>query len=668
MNTKSPAGESLGAFLILDFRKTSQFNQHSFMTQTVIRKMTANEETLGFQTEVKQLLHLMVHSLYSNREIFLRELISNANDACDKLRFLALDAPDLMETDAEMSVRISVDPESKELVIGDNGIGMTREDVISNLGTIAKSGTAEFIKNLSGDSKQDANLIGQFGVGFYSAFIVADRVVVRTRRAGNDAADAVEWSSDGDGQYTIKTIEKAERGTEIRLTLKEDASEFEETYRIRHLVTKYSDHVSIPVYLKNDVEKDDESEAKSEWDQVNQATALWTRPRTEITDEEYTEFYKHVAHDFEDPMTWSHHKVEGKSEYTGLLYVPARAPYDLWNRESPRGLKLYVQRVFIMDRAEEFLPLYLRFIRGVVDSSDLSLNVSREILQKDARVEAMKSAVTRRALDMLAKLAKDDSEKYQKFWGMFGECLKEGPAEDHQNKERITKLLRFASTHASTPAQTVGVEDYVARMIDGQKDIYYLVAESHTNALGSPYLEAFKKRGIEVLVLSDRIDEWLMGHLQEYKDHQFVDVTRDGLELPGEGKDEKKEQKKESKEHKALIKRMKEALTEQVEDVKPSVRLTDSAAVLVLTEHDMGPQMRQIMEAAGQAMPVSKPILEINTDHSLLMRLESEADESRFKELARLVFDHAQLGAEGKLDDAPGYLKRVNALLTELSV
>ena len=638
------------------------------MTQTVIRKMTANEETLGFQTEVKQLLHLMVHSLYSNREIFLRELISNANDACDKLRFLALDAPDLMEADAEMSVRISVDPGSKELVISDNGIGMTRDDVISNLGTIAKSGTAEFIKNLSGDSKQDANLIGQFGVGFYSAFIVADRVVVRTRRAGNDAADAVEWSSDGDGQYTIKTIEKAERGTEIRLTLKEDASEFGETYRIRHLVTKYSDHVSIPVYLKNDVEKDDESEAKSEWDQVNQATALWTRPRTEITDEEYTEFYKHVAHDFEDPMTWSHHKVEGKSEYTGLLYVPARAPYDLWNRESPRGLKLYVQRVFIMDRAEEFLPLYLRFIRGVVDSSDLSLNVSREILQKDARVEAMKSAVTRRALDMLAKLAKDDSEKYQKFWEMFGECLKEGPAEDHQNKERITKLLRFASTHASTPAQNVGVEDYIARMVDGQKDIYYLVAESHTNALGSPYLEAFKKRGIEVLVLSDRIDEWLMGHLQEYKDHQFVDVTRDGLELPGEGKDEKKEQKKESKEHKALIKRMKEALTEQVEDVKPSVRLTDSAAVLVLTEHDMGPQMRQIMEAAGQAMPVSKPILEINTDHSLLMRLESEADEGRFKELARLVFDHAQLGAEGKLDDAPGYLKRVNALLTELSV
>ena len=638
------------------------------MTQTVIRKMTANEETLGFQTEVKQLLHLMVHSLYSNREIFLRELISNANDACDKLRFLALDAPDLMEADAEMSVRISVDPESKELVISDNGIGMTRDDVISNLGTIAKSGTAEFIKNLSGDSKQDANLIGQFGVGFYSAFIVADRVVVRTRRAGNDAADAVEWSSDGDGQYTIKTIEKAERGTEIRLTLKEDASEFGETYRIRHLVTKYSDHVSIPVYLKNDVEKDDESETKSEWDQVNQATALWTRPRTEITDEEYTEFYKHVAHDFEDPMTWSHHKVEGKSEYTGLLYVPARAPYDLWNRESPRGLKLYVQRVFIMDRAEEFLPLYLRFIRGVVDSSDLSLNVSREILQKDARVEAMKSAVTRRALDMLAKLAKDDSEKYQKFWEMFGECLKEGPAEDHQNKERIIKLLRFASTHASMPAQNVGVEDYIARMVDGQKDIYYLVAESHTNALGSPYLEAYKKRGIEVLVLSDRIDEWLMGHLQEYKDHQFVDVTRDGLELPGEGKDEKKEQKKESKEHKALIKRMKEALTEQVEDVKPSVRLTDSAAVLVLTEHDMGPQMRQIMEAAGQAMPVSKPILEINTDHSLLIRLESEADEGRFKELARLVFDHAQLGAEGKLDDAPGYLKRVNALLTELSV
>ena len=630
--------------------------------------MTANEETLGFQTEVKQLLHLMVHSLYSNREIFLRELISNANDACDKLRFLALDAPDLMESDSEMAVRISVDPETKELVIADNGIGMTRDDVIQNLGTIAKSGTAEFIKNLSGDSKQDANLIGQFGVGFYSAFIIADRVVVRTRRAGNESSDAIEWSSDGDGQYTIKGIDKADRGTEIRLTLKEDAGEFGETYRIRHLVTKYSDHVSIPVYLKNEVEKDDDSEAKSEWDQVNQATALWTRPRTEITDEEYNEFYKHVAHDFEDPMTWSHHKVEGKSEYTGLLYAPTRAPFDLWNRESPRGLKLYVQRVFIMDRAEEFLPLYLRFIRGVVDSSDLSLNVSREILQKDARVEAMKSAVTRRALDMLAKLAKDDAEKYQKFWETFGECLKEGPAEDHQNKERITKLLRFASTQTNTEKQEVGVEDYISRMVEGQKEIYYLVSESHTNALGSPYLEAFKKRGIEVLLLSDRIDEWLMGHLQEYKEHKFVDVTRDGLELPGEGKDEKKEQKKESKAHKELLKRIKEALSNEVEDVKPSVRLTDSAAVLVLTEHDMGPQMRQIMEAAGQAMPVSKPILEINTDHGLLMRLESETDAGRFNELARLVFDHAQLGAEGKLDDAPGYLKRVNALLTELSV
>ena len=433
-------------------------------------------------------------------------------------------------------------------------------------------------------------------------------------------------------------------------------------------MTKYSDHVSIPVFLTNEAEKDDDSEAKSEWDQVNQATALWTRPRTEITDEEYNEFYKHVAHDFEDPMTWSHHKVEGKSEYTGLLYVPARAPFDLWNRESPRGLKLYVQRVFIMDRAEEFLPLYLRFIRGVVDSSDLSLNVSREILQKDARVEAMKSAVTRRALDMLAKLAKDDTEKYQKFWETFGECLKEGPAEDHQNKERITKLLRFASTQTNTEKQEVGVEDYISRMVEGQKEVYYLVSESHTNALGSPYLEAFKKRGIEVLLLSDRIDEWLMGHFQEYKEHKFVDVTRDGLELPGDGKDEEKEQKKDSKAHEELLKRMKEALSYEVEDVRPSVRLTDSAAVLVLTEHDMGPQMRQIMEAAGQAMPVSKPILEINTDHGLLMRLESETDAGRFNELARLVFDHAQLGAEGKLDDAPGYLKRVNALLTELSV
>ncbi len=625
--------------------------------------MTDKTETLGFQTEVKQLLHLMVHSLYSNREIFLRELISNANDACDKLRFQALDAPDLMEQDTELQVRISVDPDSKELVIADNGIGMSREEAISNLGTIAKSGTAEFLKNLSGDAKADAKLIGQFGVGFYSAFIVADRVTVRTRRAGAKAAEGVEWSSDGDGQYTLTPIERADRGTEIRLTLKEDAAEFAESYRVKHLVTKYADHVSIPVFLKNN----DATKDEPEWDQVNQATALWTRPRTEVTDEEYAEFYKHVAHDFEDPLTWSHHKVEGKSEYTGLLYVPARAPFDLWNRESPRGLKLYVQRVFIMDRAEEFLPLYLRFIRGVVDSADLSLNVSREILQKDDRVEAMKSAVTRRALDMLAKLAKDDGEKYQKFWDTFGECLKEGPAEDYQNKDRITKLLRFASTHTNDTAQTVGVEEYIGRMIEGQKDIYYLVSESHTNALGSPYLEAFKARGIEVLILSDRIDEWLMGHLQSFEDRQFVDVTRDGLELPGEGKDEKKEQKKEAKEHKELIKRMKEALSDEVSDVKPSVRLTDSAAVLVLTEQDLGPQMRQIMEAAGQAIPTSKPILEVNANHGLLTRLEAERDDQRFKELARLVFDHAQLGAEGKLDDAPGYLKRVNALLTELS-
>ena len=661
-------GASYEGFYAWNFEFNPNLVTHCINTSTVIRTMTANEETLGFQTEVKQLLHLMVHSLYSNREIFLRELISNANDACDKLRFLALDTPDLMESESDMSVRISVDPETKELVISDNGIGMTREDVVQNLGTIAKSGTAEFLKSLSGDSKQDANLIGQFGVGFYSAFIVADRVIVRTRRAGNDEADAVEWSSDGDGQYTIKSIEKSDRGTEIRLTLKEDAKEFGETYRIRHLVTKYSDHVSIPVYLRNEVEKDDDSEAKPEWDQVNQATALWTRSRADITDDEYNEFYKHVAHDFEDPMTWSHHKVEGKSEYTGLLYVPTRAPFDLWNRESPRGLKLYVQRVFIMDRAEEFLPLYLRFIRGVVDSSDLSLNVSREILQKDARVEAMKSAVTRRALDMLAKLAKDDSEKYQKFWDTFGECLKEGPAEDHQNRERITKLLRFASTHTSTTTQEVGVEDYLTRMVEGQTDIYFLVSESHTNALGSPYLETFKKREIEVLLLSDRIDEWLMGHLQEFKDHKFIDVTRDGLELPGEDKDEKKGKKKETKKQKDLIKRMKESLSEQVEDVKPSIRLTDSAAVLILAEHDMGPQMRQIMEAAGQAMPITKPILEVNTDHGLLKRLGSEKDESQFTELARLVFDHAQLGAEGKLDDAPGYLKRVNALLAELAV
>lgn len=623
--------------------------------------MTANEQTLGFQTEVKQLLHLMVHALYSNREIFLRELISNANDACDKLRFQSLDRPELLGDDTTLSVHLEVDKDTKELVIRDNGIGMTREDAITHLGTIAKSGTAEFLKGLTGDGKKDANLIGQFGVGFYSAFIVADAVTVLSRHASVESSEGVRWHSSGDGEYTVSTIDRPARGTEIRLTLKEDAAEFAEGYRIRHLVTKYSDHVAIPVYLKKDEVKDDESP----WEQVNQATALWMRPRTDVTDDEYKAFYKHVAHDFSDPLTWSHHRVEGKTEYTGLLYVPSRAPYDLWNRESPRGLKLYVQRVFIMDRAEEFLPLYLRFIRGVIDSADLSLNVSREILQKDSHVDSMKSAVTRRALDMLAKLAKDDPDAYQTFWSLFGECLKEGPAEDYQNKDRIIKLLRFASTHSGDEKQTVGVEAYLERMIEGQKDIYYLVAESYANALGSPYLEALKARGIEVLLLSDRIDEWLMGHLHAFDDHNFVDITRDGLELPGEAPVESA--KKETKAQKKLLSRLKEALADQVSEVKRSQRLTDSAAVLVLSQDDLGPQMRQIMEAAGQSLPVSKPTLEVNVEHGLLKRLDRETDPVRFAELARLVFDHAQLGAGGKLDDAPGYLRRVNALLIELT-
>ena len=486
-------------------------------------------------------------------------------------------------------------------------------------------------------------------------------MTVLSRHAGVDTAEVVRWRSTGDGEYTVATIDRPARGTEIRLTLKEDASEFAENYRIQHLVTKYSDHVAIPVYLR----KDDAKEEGSPWEQVNQATALWMRPRTEISDDEYKAFYKHVAHDFSDPLTWSHHRVEGKTEYTGLLYVPSRAPYDLWNRESPRGLKLYVQRVFIMDRAEEFLPLYLRFIRGVIDSADLSLNVSREILQKDSNVESMKSAVTRRALDMLAKLAKDNTEAYQTFWSLFGECLKEGPAEDYQNKDRIIKLLRFASTHGSDPKQVVGIEAYLERVIEGQTDIYYLVAESYANALGSPYLEAFKARGIEVLLLSDRIDEWLMGHLHAFEDHNFIDITRDGLELPGEAAVEPA--KKETKAQKKLLSRLKDALVDQVADVKRSKRLTDSAAVLVLGQDDLGPQMRQIMEAAGQVMPESKPSLEVNVDHALLKRLDRETDDTRFTELARLVFDHAQLGAGGKLDDAPGYLRRVNALLIELA-
>ena len=629
--------------------------------------MANDKQTLGFQTEVKQLLHLMINSLYSNREIFLRELISNANDACDKVRFGALENPEWIPEGSELAVRISIDPNTKELVIEDNGIGMTREDVISNLGTIARSGTAEFLKNLTGSQKTDANLIGQFGVGFYSSFIVATKVTVKSRHASSSSDEGTEWISTGDGDYTVQTISKKTCGTTIRLKLKSDASEFSENYRIRHLVTKYADHVSIPVYLKKpDIEEKTTKteEIESDWEQVNQGTALWTRSRSEVSEDEYNEFYKHIAHDFEVPLSHSHHKVEGKLDYTGLLYIPSRAQFDLYNRESPRGLKLYVQRVFIMDRAEEFLPLYLRFIRGVVDSSDLSLNVSRELLQKDTRVESMKQAVTRRALDMISRLAKDD-EKFSKFWASFGDVLKEGPAEDPTNKERITKILRFGSTkQADCLKQMTSVDSYIEKMIEGQKDIYYLCSDSSANALGSPYLETFKSREIEVLLMSGRIDEWLMSHLDSYKDHKFVNIGRDGLELPGEEKKDKNQStKQEATEHKDLLERVKNVLGSKVSDVKLSIRLTTSAAVLVLNENEMGPQMRQIMSAAGQSLPDESPILEINPEHAMISALNKESDDSKFSDLSHLIFDHAKLASDGKLEDAPAYLSRVNSFL-----
>lgn len=626
------------------------------------------KETLGFQTEVKQLLHLMIHSLYSNKEIFLRELISNASDAADKLRFEALAKPELLESDPELKIRIIPDKEGNTLTIEDNAIGMSREDVINHLGTIAKSGTAEFLKNLTGDQKKDSQLIGQFGVGFYSAFIVADRVEVFTRRAGLSADEGVLWSSTGEGEFDLATINKPERGTRIVLHLKKDDSEFADTWRLRNVITKYSDHVALPIELpKEHYGEDSDKPAEPEWEVVNRASALWTRPRTEVTDEEYKEFYKHVAHDFEDPLAWSHNKVEGKLEYTSLLYVPGRAPFDLYHREAPKGLKLYVQRVFIMDQADEFLPLYLRFIKGVVDSNDLSLNVSREILQKDPVIDSMKTALTKRALDMLEKMAKNQPEEYAKVWKAFGQVLKEGPAEDFANKEKVAGLLRFASTHAGNDEQVVSLADYLARMKEGQDKIYYLTGESYNQIKNSPHLEVFRKKGIEVLLLSDRIDEWLMSYLTEFDSKQFVDVARGDLELGGlDSEEDKKAQEEIAKEKQALAERLKEALKDQVEDVRVSHRLTDSPAILALGNDDLGVQMRQILQATGQKLPDSKPVFEFNPTHPLLEKLDAEPDEDRFADLAHILFDQAALAAGNTIKDPAGYVQRLNKLLVEL--
>ncbi|MTI78922.1 MAG: molecular chaperone HtpG [Marinobacter sp.] len=625
----------------------------------------ANKETLGFQTEVKQLLHLMIHSLYSNKEIFLRELISNASDAEDKLRFAALKDDSLYESDPELKIRLDFDEEANTVTLTDNGIGMTRDDVIQNLGTIARSGTAEFLQQLSGDEKKDSKLIGQFGVGFYSAFIVADKVDVFTRRAGAPAEEGVHWESKGDGEFSIEQVNLDNRGTQIVLHLKPDAKEFANGWKLRSLVKKYSDHISFPVVMKAE---SDEGEKKDEYETVNDATALWTLPRTEIKDEEYKEFYKHIAHDFEDPLTWSHNRVEGKLDYTSLLYIPARAPFDLYNREAPRGLKLYVQRVFIMDDAEQFLPLYLRFAKGVIDSNDLSLNVSREILQNDSTVESIRTALTKRVLDMLSKLAKKDSEQYQKFWGEFGTVLKEGPAEDFSNREKIAGLLRFASTHTGESAQNVSLDDYISRMKEGQKKLYYITADNFTAAKSSPHLEVFRKKGIEVLILTDRIDEWMMGYLSEYDGKQFEDVARGDLDLGEiETEEDKKHKEEAAEEHKDLLERIKNALSDRVQEVRVTNRLTDSPACLVVGDFDMGAQMKKIMEAAGQKVPDSKPIFEINVDHPLVQRLESEKGEERFNELSAVILDQATLASGEQLPDPGAYVTRLNRLLLELA-
>jgi molecular chaperone HtpG len=614
-------------------------------------------QTMGFQAEVRQLLKLMIHSLYSHKEIFLRELISNASDACDKLRFEALAKPELLEGGGELAIVIDVDAKAHTLTITDNGVGMTRAEATEHLGTIAKSGTAEFLSRLTGDQKKDAQLIGQFGVGFYSSFIVAERVEVWSRRAGEPASAGVHWESRGDGEFTVATVEKPERGTRIVLHLKESEREFADDYRVRSLVRKYSDHIAFAVRMRK-------SDKDAEYETINHAQALWTRPRTEVKDEEYKEFYRHVTHDFTDPIAWSHGKVEGKKEYTSLLYIPARAPFDLWHREASRGLKLYVRRVFIMDDAEQFLPLYLRFVKGVVDSADLPLNISREMLQQDPAIDSMRTGLTRRVLDMLAKIAREEPEKYAAFWKEFGGVLKEGPGEDHANRDRIAALLRFSSTHADKEEEDVSLEDYVSRMKPGQKEIYFVIADTFAAARSSPHLETLRKKGVEALLLSDRVDEWLTDHLREFDGKPLRNAARGEIDFGGvQSDEEKKALESLSKEHSALLERLKKSLGERISDVRVTARLAESPACLVLGEHDLGAQMRRILEAAGQKTPASRAVLEINPAHPLLLRIEGTQDEAAFDDLSMLLFEQATLADGGQLSDPAAFVRRLNRLL-----
>ncbi len=625
---------------------------------------TAQKETLGFQSEAKQLLHLMIHSLYSNKEIFLRELVSNANDAIDKLRFESLSNTELASVTEELRIRIDVDGDAKTVTITDNGIGMTREEAISHLGTIAKSGTAQFLDSLTGDQKQDSQLIGQFGVGFYSTFIVADKVVVESRSAKAAKDEAVRWTSEGEAEFEVETIAREEAGTSVTLHLKPDEAEFADGWRIRNIVKKYADHVSVPVVMKQMATEEDK---EPEDEVVNSAKALWTRSRSDVSEDEYKEFYKLVSHDFQDPLRWSHNRVEGKLDYTSLLYIPSKASFDLYQRESPRGVKLYVQRVFIMDDAEQFLPLYLRFIRGIVDSNDLSLNVSREILQKDPAIDSMRSALTKRSLDMIEKLA-DDEEKYQVFWDEFGQVLKEGPAEDFGNREKVAGLLRFATTESASATQNQSLKAYIERMKPEQDKVYYVAAENYHMAANSPHLEIFRKKGLEVILFHDRIDEWLVSHLAEFDGKQFQDVAKGELDLGDlQDTEEKQHQEETEEEFKGLVEKISKLLEENVEEVRMTHRLTESPACLVVSEDDMGMQMRRVLESAGQAVPENKRIFELNPDHPLVQKLNDESDSDRFNDLARVLYDQAQLAEGSQLNEPATYVARLNKLLLELS-
>ena len=618
-----------------------------------------------FQTEVNQLLHLMVHSLYSNKEIFMRELISNASDACDKLRFASLADDSLMADDPDLRIEVEFDKDARTITVRDNGIGMTRDEVVENIGTIAKSGTAEFLKNLTGDQAKDSHLIGQFGVGFYSSFIVADKVTLRTRKAGEAADAAVQWESSGESGYTIEPITKESRGTEVILHLREGEDEFLDGWRLRSIIRKYSDHVPLPIKMRKD------DKADGEWETVNKANALWTLPKNEISDEEYKEFYKHVAHDFEDPLAWTHNRVEGKYEYTSLLYIPSKAPFDLYEPKQSHGIKLYVQRVFIMEDNENLMPRYLRFVRGVLDSNDLPLNVSREILQSNRVIENMKSGSVKKILGLLESMAKDEPEKYAEFWKEFGKVMKEGPVEDSNNRERVLKLLRFASTHNDSDAQNVSLEDYIGRMKEGQEKIYYITADSYNAAKNSPHLEVFKKKGIEVLLMFDRVDEWMMGFISEFDGKSFQSVAKGELDLSkiktDESEEDKTKHKEEEKAAKKILKKLKKALGDKVEDVRLSERLTDSPSCIVLSEYEMALYMQQLMKQAGQDVPTSKPVLEINPSHPIVKRMEEEKDDERFNGWAELLLDQAILAEGGQLEDPAGFVHRMNDMMLTLS-